>query len=94
MKQSLFNTVHNMDARKMANYFHNEIFIQTTITSPPYFDMKDYDSREVLCTLEGIDSSNSEVLGYYESPLMIKLEYSFLTVEETDVNVLRENYIN
>lgn len=40
MKNRLFD-VHNIDARKIADYIKDEV-ITTSITSPPYFDMKDY----------------------------------------------------
>lgn len=36
------NIVYNLDSRKLSEVISNEIKIQTTITSPPYFDMKDY----------------------------------------------------
>ena len=36
------NRVYNYDSRKLAEVISNDIRIQTTITSPPYFDMKDY----------------------------------------------------
>lgn len=36
------NIVYNYDSRKLAEIISNDIKIQTTITSPPYFDMKDY----------------------------------------------------
>ena len=40
MKNTLFD-IHNADARNIADYIHREL-ITTSITSPPYFDMKDY----------------------------------------------------
>lgn len=42
MKNILFD-IHNVDARNIAAYIHEEV-IASTITSPPYFDMKDYDA--------------------------------------------------
>lgn len=36
------NNVYNIDSRSIESILPNECFIQTTITSPPYFDMKDY----------------------------------------------------
>jgi len=36
------NIVYNFDSRKLSEVISKEIKIQTTITSPPYFDMKDY----------------------------------------------------
>lgn len=36
------NKVYNADARKISTVLDPDVRIQTTITSPPYFDMKDY----------------------------------------------------
>lgn len=36
------NIVHNIDSRKISSILPKKPLIQTTITSPPYFDMKDY----------------------------------------------------
>lgn len=38
----MLNRIYNIDARKIAETIPNDVKIQTTITSPPYFDMKDY----------------------------------------------------
>ena len=37
-----YNKVYNIDSRNISTIFNFEANIQTTITSPPYFDMKDY----------------------------------------------------
>ena len=42
MKSVEINKVYHHDARDICKYLSNDIKIQTTITSPPYFDMKDY----------------------------------------------------
>lgn len=36
------NIVYNIDSRNIGSILTNKLMIQTTITSPPYFDMKDY----------------------------------------------------
>jgi len=36
------NEIYNVDSRNILDVLDEEIQIQTTITSPPYFDMKDY----------------------------------------------------
>lgn len=36
------NVIYNIDSRRISEILDEEIKIQTTITSPPYFDMKDY----------------------------------------------------
>jgi DNA modification methylase len=46
MKNTLFD-IHNADARNIADYIHGEL-VTTSITSPPYFDMKDYGSENQI----------------------------------------------
>ena len=41
MKERL-NTIYNTDSRRISEVLPKDIRIQTTISSPPYFDMKDY----------------------------------------------------
>lgn len=41
-RKKKYNVVYNEDSRKMSSILPTDITIQTTITSPPYFDMKDY----------------------------------------------------
>ena len=36
------NTVYNIDSRQISEVLSSDVRIQTTISSPPYFDMKDY----------------------------------------------------
>ncbi|MDW3209445.1 MAG: DNA methyltransferase [Reichenbachiella sp.] len=43
-KEDLLNVIHNKDARNILDTISSETKITTTITSPPYYDMKDYDS--------------------------------------------------
>lgn len=38
----MINIVYNKDSRLISEVLSDEVRIQTTITSPPYFDMKDY----------------------------------------------------
>lgn len=44
-KVSKTNVVYNKDARSILETIGSDIEIATTITSPPYYDMKDYDSN-------------------------------------------------
>lgn len=37
-----YNHIYNIDSRKISETLDKDVQIQTTITSPPYFDMKDY----------------------------------------------------
>lgn len=38
----MLNTIYNVDSRRISEVLPKDIHIQTTISSPPYFDMKDY----------------------------------------------------
>lgn len=38
----MYNHIYNIDSRKISETLDKDIQVQTTITSPPYFDMKDY----------------------------------------------------
>lgn len=38
----MYNCIYNVDSRKISEILNKDVQIQTTITSPPYFDMKDY----------------------------------------------------
>lgn len=40
--QEIYNTIINEDARNIESILPNNLSIQTTITSPPYYDMKNY----------------------------------------------------
>lgn len=43
-QKNILNKVYNVDARRILDTIPKDVKIATTITSPPYFDMKDYDS--------------------------------------------------
>ncbi|MBO4481121.1 MAG: site-specific DNA-methyltransferase [Bacteroidales bacterium] len=42
MSKKQTNILYNIDSRNIGSILPNKSLIQTTITSPPYFDMKDY----------------------------------------------------
>lgn len=42
MSRKTLNIIHNIDSRNIRSILSNNLKIQTTITSPPYYDMKDY----------------------------------------------------
>ncbi|MFT4170411.1 MAG: site-specific DNA-methyltransferase [Dysgonomonas sp.] len=44
IEEKLKNKIYNVDSRKILNILGDSIRIKSTITSPPYFDMKDYGS--------------------------------------------------
>ncbi|WP_034259489.1 site-specific DNA-methyltransferase [Aequorivita capsosiphonis] len=43
-KKKLLNVIYNQDARNILESIGSKTKVTTTITSPPYYDMKDYDS--------------------------------------------------
>ena len=45
INKNILNIIHNKDARNILDIIPSEIKITTTITSPPYYDMKDYGSE-------------------------------------------------
>lgn len=47
-KSSKLNIVYNEDSRNLGKIIPFGVTLQTTITSPPYFDMKDYGSTEQI----------------------------------------------
>lgn len=63
MKERL-NTIYNTDSRRISEVLPKDIRIQTTISSPPYFDMKDYGEKnqigfgqsykEYLCDIKSV----------------------------------------
>ena len=58
------NTIYNIDSRRISEVLSKDIRIQTTISSPPYFDMKDYGEKnqigfgqsykEYLCDIKSV----------------------------------------
>ena len=58
------NTIYNIDSRRISEVLPKDIRIQTTISSPPYFDMKDYGEKnqigfgqsykEYLCVIKSV----------------------------------------
>jgi DNA modification methylase len=48
MSKERINIVYNIDSRNIGSILPNKSLIQTTITSPPYFDMKDYGMKNQI----------------------------------------------
>jgi DNA modification methylase len=44
-QEKVLNVIYNKDARTILNTISSGVKVATTITSPPYYDMKDYDSN-------------------------------------------------
>lgn len=46
--KELINKIYNEDSRNLLDFLGNQVKIKSTITSPPYFDMKDYGSENQI----------------------------------------------
>jgi len=46
--KEIINKIHNQDSRSLLNLLEDSVRVKTTITSPPYFDMKDYGSENQI----------------------------------------------
>lgn len=46
--KDILNQIHYLDSRLILNFIPKSIKVQTTITSPPYFDMKDYGAENQI----------------------------------------------
>lgn len=57
------NTIYNVDARRISEVFSEALTIQTTISSPPYYDMKDYGEENQI----GFGQSYEEYLNDIKS---------------------------
>lgn len=62
-KKNIF-TIHNKDARNICDIFDGEI-IDVTITSPPYFDMKDYGNKKQIGYGQSYETYLSELKGVF-----------------------------
>lgn len=47
-KRDIINRIYNKDARNILDILDENVRIKSTITSPPYFDMKDYGSENQI----------------------------------------------
>jgi DNA modification methylase len=45
MKRGILDTYHTRDARQLLSVLPTAQFVDTTITSPPYWNLKDYGSQ-------------------------------------------------
>ena len=46
--KDILNTIYNVDSRRISEVLPKDIQIQTTISSPPYYDMKDYGEEKQI----------------------------------------------
>ncbi|SHG03863.1 DNA-methyltransferase [Chryseobacterium vrystaatense] len=48
LTKKLINKIHNIDSRNILTVLQNNLKVRSTVTSPPYFDMKDYGSENQI----------------------------------------------
>lgn len=66
-KNNKINTVYNIDARKILETIPLETKISTTITSPPYYDMKDYQVENQIGYGQTYDEYLNDLKSIFES---------------------------
>jgi len=63
------SSIYNVDARKIQDVLDDAIQIQATITSPPYFDMKDYGVEDQIGFGQTYSEYLSDLTGIFSSLL-------------------------
>ena len=100
---SRINNVYNIDSRSIESILPNECLIQTTITSPPYFDMKDYGVNNQIGFgqtydkyLDDLQSIFKTILkktklyhGHLTALFKEKLSIFFFSLKEQNLNITR-----
>lgn len=74
MEAKNINTVYNQDARKILETIPSGVKVSTTITSPPYFDMKDYLSENQVGYGQTYDDYLNDLQKIFEGVLKITNE--------------------
>jgi DNA modification methylase len=74
------NIVYNKDARTIAETISTKVKVQTTITSPPYFDLKDYDSENQVGFGQTYDEYLSDLKLIFKSVFDITSENGTLWI--------------
>src|SRR5437868_5729060 len=55
LKQSIINKYHIHDSRKISNLFPSKPIVNVTITSPPYWDRRDYGAKKQIGFQQGYE---------------------------------------
>lgn len=74
------NIVYNKDARTIADTISSNIKIQTTITSPPYYDLKDYGSENQIGFGQTYDEYLSDLTSIFKNVFNITNENGTLWI--------------
>jgi DNA modification methylase len=70
-KKDILNKIHNLDSRLILNIIPKSIKVQTTITSPPYFDMKDYGAENQVGYGQNYDDYLDDLKNIFENVFKI-----------------------
>ena len=63
------NQIFNVDSRKISEVLPKEFLIQTTITSPPYYNMKDYGVEDQVGYGQSYDSYLDDITNIFKQVL-------------------------
>lgn len=74
------NSVYNKDARFILESLGSEVQVTTTITSPPYYDMKDYESKNQVGYGQTYDIYLDDLKGIFKDILSITKENGSLWI--------------
>jgi len=79
-KETILNKLHNIDARMILEKIPPGVNVQTTITSPPYFDMKDYGSNGQIGYGQNYDDYIADVKAIFKKILKITVDNGTLWI--------------
>lgn len=70
-RKEILNKIHNLDSRLILKIIPESIKVQTTITSPPYFDMKDYGAENQVGYGQNYDDYLDDLKNIFENVFKI-----------------------
>lgn len=79
-KQAILNTYHVWDSRKIAALLPAKPFVDVTITSPPYWDRRDYGSRNQIGYGQGYENYLTDLEAVFRSIYTMTTEKGSLWV--------------
>tara|TARA_R110000796_G_scaffold37722_4_gene95336 strand:+ start:241186 stop:242445 length:1260 start_codon:yes stop_codon:yes gene_type:complete len=74
LKKNNLNIIYNKDSRSILETIPKDIKVRTTITSPPYYDMKDYDSDNQVGYGQSYDDYLNDLKSIFKGVLEITKE--------------------
>ena len=70
-REKILNQIHHLDSRLILNIIPKSIKVQTTITSPPYFDIKDYGAENQVGYGQNYDAYLDDLKTIFEKVFQI-----------------------